>query len=506
LTWFAGRWRNHQLKRAEKPHSKFTPRSARAALNRLLSTRTVSPDGAAWLIVATDPFHDTETTCNGFPDVSSSKSLIQCVTKTASVSAPVGVAGNWRCDIFNLPMSPNATRGSLFGNDVSYPNFWPIQVDNNAVQIAPVISASLPLVPGINVISSADSQLDWTTVANARSTTFSQLGIGNVSPNAFSQVSPLVPDLQFFDGIHRLIAIGFEVVNTTADLYRQGSVTSYRTPSFNQTSGIVVTNTGGTAFDAFTECVALPPGSPQLASLIPNSRTWEAREGCYVVCTLNRTDNPYHRAMLSRAGGTACSSDLLSEINSASTDVVWIPPYSAPQCSATIAGSFTYPWDISGSIFSGLSNQTTLQVTARYYFEKIPEPTNPALLVLARPPSDYDPVVMQIYARVMNELPVAVMAKDNPLGEWFTDILRGVADWAPKVGNALSFLPGASAIGDALGTGAKTLNSWIGTESKTISPPPPPQGKRKVLVTRPTNARRGRGRGQQAKGRNPKAQ
>jgi hypothetical protein len=27
-TWFAGRWRNHQLKRAEKPHSKFSDREA----------------------------------------------------------------------------------------------------------------------------------------------------------------------------------------------------------------------------------------------------------------------------------------------------------------------------------------------------------------------------------------------------------------------------------------------------------------------------------------------
>jgi len=25
LTWFASRWRNHQPKRAEKPHSKFSP-------------------------------------------------------------------------------------------------------------------------------------------------------------------------------------------------------------------------------------------------------------------------------------------------------------------------------------------------------------------------------------------------------------------------------------------------------------------------------------------------
>jgi hypothetical protein len=27
-TWFAGRWRNHQLKRAEKPHLKFSGRKA----------------------------------------------------------------------------------------------------------------------------------------------------------------------------------------------------------------------------------------------------------------------------------------------------------------------------------------------------------------------------------------------------------------------------------------------------------------------------------------------
>ena len=39
LTWFAGRWRNHQLKRAEKPHSKF---SARKALDGP-ATRPITP-------------------------------------------------------------------------------------------------------------------------------------------------------------------------------------------------------------------------------------------------------------------------------------------------------------------------------------------------------------------------------------------------------------------------------------------------------------------------------
>jgi hypothetical protein len=28
LAWFAGEWRNHPLKRAEKPHSKFSDRKA----------------------------------------------------------------------------------------------------------------------------------------------------------------------------------------------------------------------------------------------------------------------------------------------------------------------------------------------------------------------------------------------------------------------------------------------------------------------------------------------
>jgi hypothetical protein len=41
LTWFAGRWRNHQSKRAEKPHSKFSiarywTALLRAALNFLM--------------------------------------------------------------------------------------------------------------------------------------------------------------------------------------------------------------------------------------------------------------------------------------------------------------------------------------------------------------------------------------------------------------------------------------------------------------------------------------
>jgi len=76
-------------------------------------------------------------------------------------------------------------------------------------------------------------------------------------------------------------------------------------------------------------------------------------------------------------------------------------------------------------------------VTVKYYFERLPSPDNQQLLVLTRQPASYDPQVLEIYARCMAEVPVAVCVGENPVGEWFARVLNAIGTVAPIVGNAV---------------------------------------------------------------------
>jgi len=57
---------------------------------------------------------------------------------------------------------------------------------------------------------------------------------------------------------------------------------------------------------------------------------------------------------------------------------------------------------------------------------------------LSKPSAPYDPLVLEMVSRATRDAPVAVMVKENPLGEWFTDIVGAVANLAPKIGETLS--------------------------------------------------------------------
>jgi len=108
-----------------------------------------------------------------------------------------------------------------------------------------------------------------------------------------------------------------------------------------------------------------------------------------------------------------------------------------------------------------------MQVTTRYYIERNPTVADPNLLVLARTPCPYDPVVQEIYTRCMEELPVGVKVGMNPLGEWFTEVLQGIGEWAPKIGSALgNLIPGASIIGNIVGGAANGVQLARGTTLK----------------------------------------
>jgi len=130
------------------------------------------------------------------------------------------------------------------------------------------------------------------------------------------------------------------------------------------------------------------------------------------------------------------------------SDIVYA---SQPSCRAI-------DFDVHGCVLSGLSSQTTLQITTRYYFERIPSASDPNLLVLCKPSPSYDPLALEIYSHAVSSLPVAVKVDENPMGEWFEDVMNIVAAVIPMAGAALNaVVPGAGIVGSGIGAASKAI-------------------------------------------------
>jgi len=255
----------------------------------------------------------------------------------------------------------------------------------------------------------------------------------------------------------RLIACGWEIVNTTPVVNMSGSITAYRCPNSIVPSFINLNYSTTPAVFSYIPVTfgCLPPGTQSSASLFPNSRTWQTSEGLYQTACMNSPYQPF----VSPVPGTVGFMDIPT-LTSISTGYspAWLPigAYTTTTTAAHAQRSHMLNWDISGAV---LTNQSSFaqnyQITVKYYFEKVPSTSDVNLLVLAHEPAAYDPLSIEIYSKAMAVLPVGVPVSENPLGEWFNQVMDTVASALPVIGTALStFFPPAALIGTALGSGA----------------------------------------------------
>jgi hypothetical protein len=141
---------------------------------------------------------------------------------------------------------------------------------------------------------------------------------------------------------------------------------------------------------------------------------------------------------------------------------------------ANIASLHVAPIALTGSIFSGLSPTSSLQLSVVWYYEDFPSPVSD-ILTLAKPSCEYDPVALKMYTEVLNKLPVVVPANWNPAGEWFWDVVTAIREHAASVGTMIGGAPGA-----VIGKAASTVAGWAQDRYMTApgSSVPVPSGRR----------------------------
>lgn len=391
-------------------------RSARSDfLQSLVAKSAITQDGKDWLIAALDPFHDFAHPIAGYPDADAANTVVSCYQYQTEVKAPAGVAGNWDCHVFNTPLADTATYNVLLESaDWSY--------------VAPQVAPQSAIIGPLTIVSAA--------------TNGALLPLCPVPATTVSAALPPAPTSDIAGGVSRVIGMGFEVHNTTSALNKQGAVCTYRMPCNagpNQTGYEIA---GPSYADLTGVRYPAPPSSVAQAQRLRGSRTWNAEDGVYANCFQGSIHNPLAEI--------SCKSILINDSQSGSGTALVSPvvtnlPVVTPQRTKTI------PFDVTGAMFTGLSNSTTLTVKLRVYVERAPTIYDASLAPLASPSAGYDVNTLQLYAQAINMLPCAVKVNENAAGDWFKAVVSVLKHVAGPVGAVMNtFVPGAGLVGNAV--------------------------------------------------------
>lgn len=362
----------------------------------------LSTHGRDWLIAATDPFHDYDLELAGYPDISSESTIVQCVKKSLTITTRGAAgSGNWDANIVMTPfMSPMLLSTA--------------SVTDNGVLL---------------VVNGPTTEFGGLVVSQTLGTNVPTFPFEN---GANKSITSLFPDPDYMSGYSRIISMGFEVANTTAEIYRQGAVAVYESPSHSTNSTYYVGETGFSQAIP-VESFSSPPAFLEEALLLQGTRQWEAREGNYNVSKLSSIENPIltptNTPKIIRPAFDSADSIVNNPVMVDTIGLVASGGYS------NFGGAYNknVPYNYSGAFYTGLSEQTTLTITCRWYIERAPTFKDKQLVVLATPSPGIDMDALYLYSKVMREIPCGVMLKENGLGDFFKKVLNVIKKIAKPV-------------------------------------------------------------------------
>jgi len=398
-------------------------------LDKLVASKALSSDGAAFVTKALDPFHDFEVNLRGIPDKNTSSIIVQEIKQSITISSPFGAGVEWDMHVYTLPELEafSGQAGELLTQTMQIQQYggfapagnWQTVNANQKTLIAPIVVAM--------VQSGGDS-----VFAGNNSTGVVYYATINIS--------------QYFSGQKRLLGSAFEVHDTTAELYKQGGVCVYRMPQANniiQADDVEADVGICLGIDTISRS---PPNNLAACLLLNGSRQWESKEGCYCVQTQDLTRNDLMGTFI---GGRKFSWGDDTVSTSAASTFAW-GTYSPPF--ESISGKSNYGWKptpfhTSGAYFTGLNPNSTFILNSIHILESSPTPDNQQLVVLAKPPPLDDPLALEIYKQASSLLTAGVPVGENASGDFWDGVLGVLGDVCQGIGNIIP-VPGAAMLGN----------------------------------------------------------
>jgi hypothetical protein len=367
-------------------------------LQDLVNSKNISEEGADWLRTALDPFHDYNKVFEGYPDIVSSRSKVHLVTVSHTISSPDG--NPYKCRIW-------------------HPTAHPILAAKN--DLHPIAGAGTGIV-GINTAATTMGTSGpimvetWNGTSNPDSTpvgaTCTRAGLG----------WPGVSDVSD----HRIVAIGWEVHNTTSPVYQSGTITVSRQTGNSSQCVPTIIEDGVNAIPSEMQSVRFidnPYASSNLAIATPGAVQWPASEGCYVVGKL-ASPNLHINSVTNRQIGINLGSHF-------STTSYWATETAVVAGVDAVDHITGEPLSISGFdmpyvLGEGLSGETTLQLTCRIFYELFPSGGSELAMSTPSPKLDYK--ALALYGEVAAHLPCAVPVAMNPGGDYFRMVMAAIAE------------------------------------------------------------------------------
>lgn len=466
-----------------------------AILNKLVNADVITPAGRDFLMASLDPMHDNQLqNLAGWPDFETAPSVNRLVKQSQTIQMPtVSGVTNWDAYFISWPWL-NAAQ-MAFGARA-----------NGLVSLGSVLASNLVNIGGVSVFLVPSGE---------------QLLLSK-APNYQLSLSTA-----YTSGANRVIGAGYEIVNTTSDLYRQGQVAVWRETSSPANFTGRITSNSPTQSAIFTLASAIdlypsPPRSFASAMLLPGTRQWRAADGAYIVIPHRTSENP--ASLPDYVQPVVSTEETDDKVPNSTVQNAWTTFTNSQACMApphddtTVLGGgsaailrpqHTYPLHLTGCIFTGLSQQTTLTLSSNVFLETFPNIADQDIIVLAHPSAAPDPLAIKLYAECLNSLPVGVMASENPFGEWFAEVVSSITDFLTPGALALG-MPAVAAISKGAGSlangylkkkNAEERNKFLTAPSpnqpslkaeramiaKSLNPKPQPRKRKKKLNNIPTN-------------------
>jgi len=429
-------------------------------LHGLCQERLITPEACDWVKHALDPFHDQQLeNLRGYPDVATEPTVVVKIRQAMTITKPPGLAAGepWDCHIVLSPID-FAEDGQSVGGKVS-----PFGANGSTGLVQPIKDAfdvTPPTVAKGGRLARFDGCVANSVPSSATggaNLTFTPGHMPYTAGNGYECQNLHIGEYLDFDptdlGVYRVIYSGFEVVNTTAQIYKQGAVTvyeygnSYETATSHAATSIDGQSSGTTVgVLSPTNYFRCPPNSLAEAKIMPGSHSWAAQDGCYNTGKF-QTENPFQ-------GITQRPYVVAQNMASAPSGGGFVTPEPLPGGSAepytggSMISNLALGWtgyttalpidspgschfsrmNTTGAYFTGLSEQTTLFVTWRIGIERLPSANKPAFLALAQPSATFDPNALVLYNMVANILPPGCPQGYNDAGSWY----KWIADAARK--------------------------------------------------------------------------
>lgn len=433
----------------------------------------LSPDSRRWLIYALDPNHDEPELPAGYPDDRTENSIVRKVVRQVTIERPstYSAGANWSLHartspILGMRRSKQTAAQAITGTaDVFIEPLGPFATG--------ATSTLGGVGPGYLTLTASGAAAGWrnrgwnegiVTICASPNDAIGTYVDPSLASNDGVQYQTIEMDTEFLaSGMHRVIGCALETVNTTAEMYKQGTVVAYRydakvdnkcqtlyqLDSYNP----VTTNKFYPQFTETRIAYTGPPQNPASAILYQGATTFAAKEGAYSVCKINPKYDTF------RPEGCVCTLDTTNIDFEKRLDVSWgdsnmISP--APTAVTNIVSRASpliieSGCDTVGHYYSGLSDVSTILVKVTLIVETIPYPIQ--FRSLATMSAMYDAEALEMYKTVCQKLPSGVVSAHNFSGKFWRDvssILRKT--WNVVKQHENSIVRVASAASPAVGT------------------------------------------------------